>query len=230
MQTNMKGIVFRSIAAAFFFASLCAHTKAQSVASPQQTPQPQTPVGAGTVSGLNYSSDFFGMSLTIPAGWSVYDAKGKQGIVEDGQRRLNAPDKQQQGALEAGFAQTANLFTVSKLPQGQSGPDNALLLCEAENLAGTGIKTGADYLAQMKKLIQYSTPPVPLVEEDLSTETVGGAQFGVMTLRYAGPAGAIRQKYWVIERKGYALILISTYTNEDDRQLMSRALGTIKFQ
>ena len=51
-----------------------------------------------------------------------------------------------------------------------------------------------------------------------------------MTLRYEGPAGAIRQKYWAIPKRDYALFCISTYTNDDDRQLMGKVMSTIKFQ
>src|ERR1051326_2301686 len=233
----MKGIAFkipsaagRAVVATFFVAALCSHAEAQSGASPQvqQTPQPQASAGAGTITGTTYFNEYFGMSLSVPAGWNFYDAQGRQAIVDNGRHLLNAPDKKLQEAMDA--VQTLNLLTVSKLPQSQSGPDNALFACGAERLTGTDIRTGVDYLTAMKKLIQYATPPAPLVEEDVSTETAGGVEFGVLTLRYAGPAGAIRQKYWAVTKRGYALFCISTYTNDDDRQLMSKAMGTIKFQ
>jgi hypothetical protein len=233
----MKGNAFkivnaagRAVVAALFVAALCAHAEAQSGASPQAqaTPQPQASAGAGTITGTTYFNEYFRMSLSVPAGWNFYDAQGRQAIVDNGRHLLSAPDKKLQEAMDA--VQTLNLLTVSKLPQSQSGPDNALFACGAERLAGTGIKSGVEYLTAMKKLIQYATPPVPLVEEDVSTETVGGVEFGVLTLRYAGPAGAIRQKYWATPKRDYALFCISTYTNDDDRQLMSRAMGTIKFQ
>lgn len=230
----MKGIAFkivvagRAVVAAFFVAALCAHAAAQSGASPQALQTPQTQAAAGTITGTTYFNEYFGMSLSVPAGWNFYDAQGRQAIVDNERHLLNAPDKKLQEAMDA--AQTLNLLTVSKLPQSQSGPDNAIFVCSAERLTGTDIRTGVEYLTAMKKLIQYATPPAPQVEEDVSTETVGGVAFGVLTLRYAGPAGAIRQKYWAVTKRGYALFCISTYTNDDDRQLMSRAMGTIKFQ
>jgi hypothetical protein len=232
----MKGIASkivvagRAVVAAFFVAALCAHASAQPGASPQaqQTPRPQASVGAGTITGTTYFNEYFGMSLSVPAGWNFYDAQGRQAIVDNGRHLLSAPDKKSQDAMDA--VQTLNLLTVSKLPQNQAGPDNALFACGAERLTGTGIKSGVEYLTAMKKLLQYATPPAPLVEEDVSTEMVGGVEFGVLMLRYAGPAGAIRQKYWVIPKRDYALFCISTYTNDDDRQLMSKAMGTIKFQ
>ncbi|HST50826.1 MAG TPA: hypothetical protein VLJ61_02360 [Pyrinomonadaceae bacterium] len=227
----MKTIAFKITAVACFVAALCAHAAAQAPTS--QTPQaalPQTSVGAGTVNGSTYTSDYFGMSLTIPAGWSVYDARGRQMILDSGRHALNAPDKATQDSLEATLAQSINLLTISKLPQEQSGPGNAIFACGAERLAGTGIKTGTEYLLAMKKLLQYATPPAPQVEEDVSSEAVGGVEFGVLTLRYEGPGGAIRQKYWATQKRDYAVFCISTYTNEDDRQLMSRAMSSIKFQ
>jgi hypothetical protein len=235
----MKGIAFkivvvagRAVVAAFFVAALCAHAAAQSGAGPQaqQTPQPQAAAGAGTITGTTYFNEYFRMSLSVPAGWNFYDAQGRQAIVDNGRHMLNALDKTTQDAFNRSFDQTVNLLTVSKLSQSQSGPDNAIFACGAERLTGTDIRTGVEYLTAMKKLLQYATPPAPLVEEDVSTETVGGVAFGVLTLRYAGPAGAIRQKYWATPKKDYALFCISTYTNDDDRQLMSKAMGTIKFQ
>jgi len=231
-RVAFKTIAGKSVVVACFAAVLCAHAAAQSGATSQtpQTPQSQTSVNAGTVSGSTYSSDYFGMSLTIPAGWSVYDARGRQMILDSGRHALNAPDKTMQDALNQTLDQAVNLITVSKLPQEQSGPDNAIFVCGAERMTGTDIKTGMDYLTAMKKLIQYATPPAPQVEEDVSSETIGGLRFGVLTLRYAGPAGAIRQKYWAIPKRDYTLFCISTYTNDDDRQLMSKTMSSIKFQ
>ena len=228
----MKTIAFKTVAAiACSVAALCAQAAAQAPTSqtPQATQQ-QTSVGAGTVNGLTYSSDYFGMSLTIPAGWSVYDARGRQMILDSGRHALNAPDRATQDSLEATLAQSVNLLTVSKLPQEQTGPGNAIFACGAERLAGTGIKTGMEYLLAIKKLLQYATPPAPQVEEDVSSETVGGVEVGGLTLKYEGPGGTIRQKYWAIPKRDYAVFCLSTYTNEDDRQLMSRAMSSIKFQ
>jgi hypothetical protein len=228
----MKRIVFNTLVVAGLAAALCAHAAGQS-GTTSQTPQPPRPepaVNAGAITGSTYVNEYFGMSLNIPEGWNVYDAQGRQMILDNGRHLLNAPDKKTQEALDAGVAQTVNLLTVSKLPQDQSGPGNAIFACGAERLTGTGIKTGMDYLTAMKKLLPYASPPAPQVEVDVDSEMIGGVQFGVLSLKYDSPGNTIRQKYWATPKRDYALFCISTYTNEDDRQLMSKAMSSIKFQ
>ena len=106
---------------------------------------------------------------------------------------------------------------------------NAVFACGAESLAGSGIKTGEDYLAALKKLLPYAQAAYQL-EEDVGSESINGQDFGVLTLKVEGPAGTVRQKYYAVTKRDYALFCISTYTNDADRLLMTKAVSSISFR
>ena len=225
----MKRIAFNALAHAALLALLCAHAAGQ--AGVQQPPptSPQPAAGAGTITDSAYVNEYFGLRLTIPEGWNVYDAQGRQLVLERGQKMLTSSDKSVQAGLDAASARTVNLLTVTKLPQDQSGMTNAVFACGAESLAGSGIKTGEDYLAALKKLLPYAQAAYQL-EEDVGSESINGQDFGVLTLKVEGPAGTVRQKYYAVSKRDYALFCISTYTNDADRLLMAKAMSSISFR
>jgi hypothetical protein len=227
----MRRIAFDTLAAAVIAAALCAQAAAQSGASSQtqQTPQSQAAVGAGAFNGSTYTNEYFRMSLTVPEGWNVYDARGRKMLLDKGREYLNAPDEKTQAGMEASISNTVVLLTASKQPQDVPGPDNAIFICAAEPVAPDVIKTGADYVAALKKMLPY-TKESPQAEGDAVAETIGGADFGVLTLKRDTDGGVVRQTFWATVRKGHALYCVSTYTNEDDRQLMNRAMHSLKLR
>ena len=52
----------------------------------------------------------------------------------------------------------------------------------------------------------------------------------MLTLKVEGPVGTVRQKYYAVAKRDYALFCISTYTNEGDRLLMTKAMSSISFR
>src|SRR5437588_8761656 len=145
----MKRIVFNALAQAALAALLCIHAAGQAGVQPQPPPTPghEPAVSAGTITDSAYVNEYFGLRLTIPEGWNVYDAQGRQMVLERGRKMITSSDKSVQAGLDAASARTVNLLTVTKLPQGQSGMTNAVFACGAEPLAGSSVKTGEDYLA-----------------------------------------------------------------------------------
>jgi hypothetical protein len=228
----MKKIAFKILAHAVLLTLLSSYAAGQPGTVSQEPPPPPPPapaVDAGTITDSTYVNDYFGMRMTIPEGWNVYDAQGKRMIMESGRKQITAGDKKIQDGLDASIARTVNLLTASKLPQNEAGPGNAIFACGAEPVPRSVIKTGEDYLIRMKQLFKYSKE-TPQVEQDISSEKINGADFGVLTLRFESPGVTVRQKYWVIPKRDYALFCVSTYTNEADRLLMNKAMSSIKFQ
>ena len=227
----MKRIAFNAFAHAALLALLCAHAAGQTGVQqpPPPPPSPQPAVNVGTITDSAYVNEYFGLRLMIPEGWNVYDAQGRQMVLERGRKMITSSDKSVQAGLDAAASRTVNLLTVTKLPQDQSGMMNAVFACGAEPLAGSSVKTGEDYLAAVKKLLPYAQVAYQ-VEEDIGSENINGQDFGVLTLKVEGPVGTVRQKYYAVAKRDYALFCISTYTNEADRQLMTKAMSSISFR
>src|SRR2546423_5433213 len=225
----MKRIAFNALAHAVLAALLCAHAAGQTGYQQPTPPSPQSAVSAGTITDSAYVNEYFGLRLLIPEGWNVYDAQGRQMVLEHGRKMITSSDKSVQAGLDAAASRTVNLLTVTKRPQGQSGMANAVFGCGAEMLAGSGVKTGEEYLAAMKKLLPYAQAAFQ-VEEDVGSENINGVDFGVLTLKVEGPGGTVRQKYYAVAKRDYALFCISTYTNDADRLLMTKAVSSISFR
>ncbi len=230
----MKNIAFKIIAPAALLILLCAYTAGQTSTSPQEPPAagPIPAADSGTITDSIYQNDYFGMRLTTPQGWNIYDAQGKRMFIERGRQQLISNDKSVQAGLDAGVARTVNLLTVSKLAENASGADNAIFACGAEfvpKAASSTTATGEDYLRQMKRLLDYSKVTYK-VEEDVRSEKINGNDFGVLTVSSESPRGIIRQKYYAIMKKDYALFFISTYLNEADLQVMNKVMNSLKFQ
>jgi hypothetical protein len=196
----------------------------------QGTSEVPPEVSAGKIVGSTYSSGYFGFSLTIPNAWSAYDAQGRRLLLDKGYQELAArtPNEKTQDALNKGVANTVVLLTVSRLPRDQAGTGNAIFACGAERLPG-GSFTGRDYLIAMKALMLGIKDP-PTLEGDIGSETIGGAEFAVLTLSRNDFGALIGQRYWSIVKKGYALFCISTYANDDDKRLLNQTMSSMKFQ
>src|SRR5256714_10685716 len=138
----MKRIAFNALAHAVLAALLCAHAAGQTGYQQPTPPSPQSAVSAGTITDSAYVNEYFGLRLLIPEGWNVYDAQGRQMVLEHGRKMITSSDKSVQAGLDAAASRTVNLLTVTKLPQGQSGMANAVFGCGAEMLAGGGGQTG----------------------------------------------------------------------------------------
>lgn len=225
----MKRILFKAFAYAAIVTLLSADTAKQSRVGAQQAPEPARSVDVGTIKDSSYVNDYFGMRLTIPESWNVYDSQGRRILLERGRQEITGNDKSIQSGVDASVARTVNLLTVSKLPQNKTGVDNAIFACGAELVTGTAVKTGEDYLTEMKKILPYWKITYE-IEKDVGSENINEADFGSMLLKIEKPGGTVRQKYYAITKRDYTVFCISTYMNEDDRQVMDKVIKSIRFR
>lgn len=186
--------------------------------------------GNGTIEGLTYFNQFFGLKLTIPGGWQVQDASRKQMITEKGKELMHAEDKGEQAQIEKSIDNTLNLLTISQYPLGSAVPFNPVFICGAEKIPATaGPVKDADYISSLKEAFQYSKVPVQ-VERETYFEAVGGVSFAVVDVKLNPPAGAVNQRYYTHIKKGYALFFILTYQTEEQLRPQIDILKTVNFQ
>lgn len=154
----------------------------------------------GGIKNSVYQNKYFGLSVKLPAEWSVLDQEAQRLLVETGGKMAAGADKNLKAVIKASEMQTVYLFTAFKHPLGAPVTFNPGIMCLAERVRQMpGIKRGKDYLFHARKLlesgqIEYSFP------SEISTESVGGQDFDVMhaeTLMggQSGPAGLLRQDH-----------------------------------
>lgn len=201
--------------------------QAQPGKSPAVTPGPipaqSGTVAAGTVNGSEYSNNYFGLRLTIPAGWNVQGDDVKKEIVELGKAQIVAKDEQERRQFDAAADRTSNLLTISKHPLGKPSAFNAIFMAIAEPVPLAATPTL--YVQKLKEILQQSQVPVTFVDE--KAETINNIHFETLTVTFSPKGELIRQKYHILIRKGYALGLISTVISDSDTETMNGIMNTV---
>ena len=184
----------------------------------------------GTVNNSVYHNKFFGMSVTIPADWSVQDQAAQQRLMKVGQRALAGDDKNMQAVMKASEMQTVNLFAAYKYPLGSAVTFNPAILSAAEKVSQLpGIKRGKDYLFHTRQILESGQMNVSFPKEVYSLR-LGGMDFDVMEVEFHVRGVDIREAYYSTIIKGYALTIISTFSNDEGEKAGKAILDTVKIQ
>jgi len=143
---------------------------------------------------------------------------------------LAGEDKNLNAVIKASELQSINLLVVFKHPLGAPVPYNPSIVCVAERVRHMpGIKRGKDYQFHTKKLLQSSQVDVSFPKE-IFTSQLDGKNFDVMPLEMSFAGQIIRQKQYVAIMKGYALIIIASYTSPEEEAELNKILQSVRFQ
>ena len=184
----------------------------------------------GTIKNSVYQNKYFGLSVPLPPEWSVQDQEARRKLQEAGGTMLAGDDKNLKAVVKASEMTTVNLLTVFKHPQGKPVPFNPNFICMAERVHHMPeIKNGEDYLFQSKKLLETSRIDVSFPGE-ITTESVGGREFGVMHVEIPMSDMTIRQKYYATIMKGYALTFIVSYSTDEEESSLQKILKKVTFK
>lgn len=168
----------------------------------------------GVQEGTKYSNDYFGFELNVPEEWYVATEEEKAAVLQTGQDIIAESNEEMAAQLDLAMEKTLGLIFTFKYPLTHQGI-NPNVLCTAENLGLLGaaaIKTGEDYLSATQTNMEQIDLPYTFGE--ISKETLGGKEFYTMesTLDYGSIV--LGQKYYCLVIDGYALLFVSTYSND----------------
>ena len=65
--------------------------------------------------------------------------------------------------------------------------------------------------------------------KEVYSETVGGVEFDVLYVTTSVPAGTVKQKYYSIVTKGYALNLIVSFWTDEEESDLAKILESVAF-
>jgi len=194
-----------------------------------QTPPSASPVADvpdfGSVSGATYTNNYFGLTLTFPAGWSVQDSNFKKQISDKGKELLTSDDPNKNSELNKAVDNTLNLLTVTERPPGSPGPLNSMLVCGAEK-PPAGVKTDAGYMLALKNTLKYAQVPVT-IEKDVYSAQVGGLAFSVIDFNTNFSGVIVSQKYYAHIVKDYVLFFIITYDTPEQLKTNAEILRSV---
>lgn len=180
----------------------------------------------GLLDGVNYSNNFFGLSLSVPQSWVVISAQRNETIVEESNKQITGDQKKKE-QIEDSIQRSVVLLSLTKLPAGE--PDNVSFMLIAERIPLPSIKTGVDVIQAMENAFKGTNFNIEFQAQS-QTARIGGADFGVATVKNSSPNGIFMQKIYVTTKNGYALELFYTYKNDADLAALKTIVGTVKIK
>ena len=184
----------------------------------------------GTVKNSTYQNDYFGLSIQVPDDWSIQDQESQKRLMDLGGKVIAGEDKILSAVLKASELQTVNLLAAFKHPIGAPVPYNPSIMCIAERIRNMpGIKRGKDYHFHSKKFLQSSHLSVSFPRE-VFTEQLDGKDFDIMPLEMSIAGLTVQQKQYVAITKGYALVIIASYTSDEEEADLNKILQSVRFQ
>lgn len=190
---------------------------------------PEDKLDYGILNGNTYNNTYFGVTITVPAGWNIQDTETTAMMRERGKAMLAGDDGNFKALLDASDVTSAMLLTVFKHPLGAPVVFNPGFVFVAEKVVNyPGIKTGADYLAQMRLLMGQSQVQY-VFDEGVTSEMIGGMEFTAQTGSITIGQLKVTQKFYVSITKGYALSFILSYQKPEEKAELEAFSKTIVF-
>lgn len=184
----------------------------------------------GTIENSVYKNKYFGLTITIPAEWSIQDRESFQRITKTGTEMIAGEDKNLKAMIKASELQTVKLFAAFKHPFGTPVSFNPSIACLAERIShAPGIKRGKDYLFHARKVFESGQMDVSF-PGDISTEKLGAIDFDIMHIQWALHGTTVQQEYYATVMKGYALVFIVSFTTVEQKAALDKALNSIVFK
>jgi hypothetical protein len=180
----------------------------------------------GQLDGVNYTNNFFGFSLSVPPTWVVVSAQRTKTVIEK-QSKLITDDQKKKEVLDDSIQRSVALLSLTKLPAGE--PANASFMLIAERIPSPSLKTGVDVIGAMAKAFKDTNFNIEF-QGEIQTERIGGADFGVVTVKNSSLNGTFMQKIYATTKNGYALELFYTYQNDADLDTLNSIVATMKIK
>ena len=178
-----------------------------------------------------YTNDYFDFNIPVPQNWDVRNDEQVQQLQKKGSGLISGNNKELEAKIDEADVNTVVLLTVFKNKDDTAANKfnpSFIILCE--NLQGSpDIKKGKDYLDHAKYLMQQSKMPYQFTPEYF-TEKVGNKEFDRMDAVLDGQMGGIQQSYYSIIDKGYALSIIISFVDADQKTELKEIINKIKFK
>jgi hypothetical protein len=186
---------------------------------------PAEVAASGTLTGSTYENRYFGLTLTVPAGWQVQDSSFKQQARERGKELVTSDDPAKRAEIIRAADNTLSLLMISEYPVGGSVPFNPMIVCGAEKVPSSMVKD-TDYISALKQTLQFSRVTMSVVK-DVYSQTLGGVEFSVIDLALDIQGATVNQSYYAHIMKGYALFFIVVYQTNEQLNAESEILRSV---
>jgi len=177
-----------------------------------------------------YTNGYFDFEIPVPPNWAVQNKDQVQQLQKTGEELVSGNNKELGAKIKAADVRTAMLLTVFKnKTDAVTDKFNSSFIILSENLGGMPIKKGSDYLAHAKEIMQQSNMSYQFAP-DYSTEKIGNKEFDRMDVSLNGQTGNVQQSYYSVIDKDFALSIIISYGDDQQKAELKNIIDKIKFK
>ncbi len=193
-------------------------------------PKPTEQVDLGSLEGSTYSNQYFEFAITVPSTWSIQNREAITEMGKQGAELIAGDNKAMKKMLDqANEATSLNLFASFQHEVGAPVTFNPSVLIVAERVTQLpGVKLGKDYLFHARKLLEMSQMDVAFNQE-MYSRSISGFDFDVLPVEM-NVGHVVKQLYYSTIVKGYALCIISSYLDEDQKSMNESIIDTLTRQ
>lgn len=181
---------------------------------------------AGSIQNSVYTNTYFKLRIPVPVGWNVHDEESKRRIMQTGNEEVVASQPEIAESLEKSLQRTLTLLAFDNSNMASNDGGVAALMAGAEPIPSGQTLTRGQYMETTKHLV-LAVSGYELVE-DIHNETIGGVVCSVMVVKRTLPVGTLQQKYASFIRNGYAVFIVTAYTNEAAGRTLDDIFNKIK--
>ena len=183
----------------------------------------------GTYENSVYRNKYFNLSITLPEDWHVQDQEAQKQLMALGSQVLAGEDQDLKAAVKASELTSVTMLTAFQHPLGTPVPYNPNIVCVAEKVKNQpGITSGADYLYHTRKVLEAGQIQIEFPDAT-ATATLGGKEFARMPVKLTIAGITAEQDYHSIILDGYALSIIVSYNNEEQKDMLQGILDSVTF-
>jgi hypothetical protein len=177
-----------------------------------------------------YTNNYFNFEIPVPSNWAVQNKEQVKQLQKTGEELVSGNNKELGAKIKAADVRTAILLTVFKNnTDAVTDKFNSSFIILSENLGGMPIKKGSDYLAHAKGIMQQSNMSYQFAP-DYASEKVGNKEFDRMDVSLNDQAGNVQQSYYSIINKDFALSIIISYADAEQKTELKDIINKIKFR
>jgi hypothetical protein len=188
--------------------------------------QAQSEVDLGVVKDGTYVNRTFGFTFKYPTDWVVHGEATKERIRELGKEKITESGAASKATVEVSMKNTYYLLTVFRYPIGTPGVTfNPAVLVMAERVShAPGIKTGKDYLLNIRVLLAKAGQQIQL--EEPKEYHFAGSQFFRDNYAVENNGVHMMQSHFATVKNGYALVFIFLGADETSVEEMTKSMET----
>jgi hypothetical protein len=177
-----------------------------------------------------YTNNYFDFEIPVPPNWAVQNKEQVQQLQKTGEELVSGNNKELGAKIKAADIKTAILLTVFKnKTDAVTEKFNSSFIILSENLGGMPIKKGSEYLAHAKEIMQQSNMSYQFAP-NYAREKIGNRDFDRMDVSLGGQTPNVQQSYYSVIDRDFALSIIISYEDDEQKAELKNIINKIKFR